>query len=63
MGASRIGFAIFEWALAPNWALRGEYLFMDFGGGDTLIIPGGAANSDFSIRIARGALNYRLGTW
>jgi len=41
----------------------GEYLFMDFGGGDTLIIPGGVANSDFSIRIARGALNYRLGTW
>ena len=57
----RWGYAVgtgFEWMVARNWSVKGEYLFVNLGGHDTLVIPGGVANSDLSVNIARVGFNY-----
>lgn len=53
-----------EWAFAPNWSLRGEYLFLGFpNSGSDLVLPGAAARTsgDIQMHIARVALNFRFG--
>lgn len=60
---TRFGYAVgggLEWAFARQWTMRGEYIYMDLGSGDALIIPGGVAKSDLTTHIARFAINYRL---
>lgn len=57
------GFAVgggLEWAFAPRWSVKGEYLYMDFGRGDALVIPGGVATSDLTLHVARFGVNYRM---
>jgi len=59
------GFAVgagAEWALAPNWWLRGEYLFIDLtDGGTPLSITGGTfADPRLEINVARVGLSYRF---
>jgi outer membrane immunogenic protein len=59
----RWGYAVgagFEWMIARNWSVRGEYLYVNLGGGDTLVIPGGVANSNLSVNVARVGFNYFL---
>jgi outer membrane immunogenic protein len=52
-----------EWAFAPNWSLRGEYLFLGFpNGGSNLSIPGAAStSSDIQMHVARLAVNFKFG--
>ena len=60
----RVGYAVgtgFDWAFAPAWSLRAEYLFIDLGNGSALVIPGGTANSSFSMHLARLGLTFRVG--
>lgn len=60
----RVGYAVgggLEWILVRNWTARGEYLFIDLRGGDTLTIPGGVAHSEFSMHVVRLVVNYRFG--
>jgi outer membrane immunogenic protein len=60
----RFGYAIgggFEWAFAPNWSFKADYIFIDLGNGDTLTIPGGTANSDFYMHTVRFGVNLKLG--
>jgi outer membrane immunogenic protein len=47
-----------EWAVAPNWSVKGEYLYVNLTGGDTLTIPGGTASSNLSVQVARIGVNY-----
>jgi outer membrane immunogenic protein len=63
--AIHFGYAVgggLEWAFAPRWTARAEYLYIDFGsGGDTLVIPGGVAHtSDLNLHVARFGVNYRM---
>lgn len=60
----RFGFAVgggFEWAFAPMWSFKADYIFIDLGNGDTLSIPGGTANSDFYMHTVRFGVNYKFG--
>ena len=52
----------FDWALAGNWWLRGEYLFIRLNHGATaLFIPGGSfTDTNLSINIGRLGLSYRF---
>ncbi len=59
------GFAVgvgAEWALASNWWLRGEYLFIDLtSGGTPLSIPGASfTDTKLQINVARVGLSYRF---
>ena len=61
----RYGFAVgagIEWALAHNWSIRGEYLFIDLlGGPGTLGIPGGAVSFNYlPIQVVRFGFNYQF---
>lgn len=50
-----------EWAFAPNWSLKSEYLYVDLGD-ETLSSPGGtfASSTDLDFHTARVGLNYRF---
>lgn len=58
----------FEWALAPNWSLKAEYLYYDLGK-TTLIANPAPANPPFQVattfedkgHIARVGVNFRFG--
>jgi outer membrane immunogenic protein len=59
----------YEWMIAPNWSLRGEYLYYGFTSNLTstaLTIPGatitGNANK-FNTSVARLGLNYKFDWW
>ena len=56
-----------EWAFAPSWSVKGEYLYYDLGRqGTTLLaaVPGGFTTSTASVRnsghIVRAGLNYKF---
>jgi outer membrane immunogenic protein len=58
-----------EWALAQNWTVKGEYLYVNFGGRSTNAVvagfPGLAPNAlattgTLSANIARAGLNYKF---
>jgi outer membrane immunogenic protein len=50
-----------EWAFAPNWSLKSEYLYVDLGD-ETLTSPGGtfSSNTDLDFHTVRVGLNYRF---
>jgi outer membrane immunogenic protein len=50
-----------EWAFAPNWSLKSEYLYVDLGD-QTLTSPGGAFSSstDLDFHTVRVGLNYKF---
>lgn len=51
-----------EWAFAPQWSLKGEYLYIDLGGGTALSIPGTTFNdTGIALHTARLGVNYRFG--
>lgn len=59
----RFGFSVgggAEWAFAPAWSVKAEYLYVDLGTGDTLTLPGGVANSEFHMHVVRAGLNYNF---
>ncbi|HKS85054.1 MAG TPA: outer membrane protein [Pseudolabrys sp.] len=60
----RFGFTVgggVEWAFAPAWSVKTEYLYVNLGKGDTLRIPGGIAHSEFHMHLVRAGLNYHFG--
>ncbi|MBV9393361.1 MAG: porin family protein [Methylobacteriaceae bacterium] len=65
----RVGYAVgagVEYALAPNWSVKVEYLFADLGRNNrTYLAPGGLAGFTFNNReqdhIIRAGVNYRFG--
>ena len=48
-----------EWAFAPNWSLKSEYLYVDLGK-DTFSTPVGTYTTDTDFHTARVGLNYRF---
>jgi outer membrane immunogenic protein len=48
-----------EWAFAPNWSLKTEYLFVDLGK-ETFSSPAGTSTSDTDFHTARVGLNYHF---
>jgi outer membrane immunogenic protein len=61
---TRFGWALgagVEWALAPNWSLKAEYLHVDLGDRHNYTAAGTANDVDVTADIARLALNYNLG--
>jgi outer membrane immunogenic protein len=48
-----------EWAFAPNWSLKSEYLFVDLGD-QTLSSPAGTYTTETDFHTARAGLNYRF---
>lgn len=69
---TRFGWTVgggFEWAFAPSWSAKVEYLYVDFRGGDAYFTPppagfvnraGGVPTTD---HIVRAGINYRFGGW
>jgi outer membrane immunogenic protein len=58
-----------EVALAPNWSLKGEYLYMDLGSktyaasliNDDGALPAAAGSLDIKLSTIKIGLNYKLG--
>src|SRR5215467_9817174 len=50
-----------EFAIAPNWIARLEYLYANFGHADVLFPSGTTAGSAYDVHMIRGGLNYKLG--
>ena len=50
-----------EFAIAPNWIGRVEYLYANFGHADVLFPSGTTAGSAYDVHMIRGGLNYKLG--
>ena len=48
-----------EWAFAPSWSLKTEYLYVDLGK-DTFSTPVGTYTTDTDFHTARVGLNYRF---
>jgi outer membrane immunogenic protein len=50
-----------EWAFAPNWSFKTEYLYVDLGD-ETLTSPGGTFSSttDLDFHTVRAGLNYKF---
>jgi outer membrane immunogenic protein len=48
-----------EWAFAPNWSLKSEYLYIDLGD-QTLSSPAGTYTTETDFHTARVGLNYRF---
>ena len=50
-----------EWAFAPNWSLRSEYLYVNLGD-DDFTAPGGqfATHTETDFHTVRMGLNYRF---
>src|SRR5215813_7130429 len=51
-----------EFAIAPNWIARLEYLYANFGHADVLFPSGTTAGSAYDVHMIRGGLNYKLGS-
>src|SRR5215471_14432172 len=51
-----------EFAIAPNWIARLEYLYASFGHADVLFPSGTTAGSAYDVHMIRGGLNYKLGS-
>jgi len=51
-----------EFAIAPNWIARLEYLYANFGHADVLFPSGTTAGSAYDVHTIRGGLNYKLGS-
>src|SRR5262249_49354358 len=51
-----------EFAIAPNWTARLEYLYANFGHADVLFPSGTTAGSAYDVHMIRGGLNYKLGS-
>jgi len=51
-----------EFAIAPNWIARLEYLYTNFGHADVLFPSGTTAGSAYDVHTIRGGLNYKLGS-
>ncbi|MCP4618129.1 MAG: porin family protein [Bradyrhizobium sp.] len=55
-----------EYAFAPNWTIRGEYLYLDLGSRSVTFpdrdVPGGilTSSTSFTAHIGRAGLNYRF---
>jgi outer membrane immunogenic protein len=52
-----------EYAFAPNWSLKLEYLFADLGSNDTSLFGGTTINNDLQMSSLRLGLNYRFANW
>jgi high affinity Mn2+ porin len=50
-----------EFAIAPNWIGRVEYLYANFGHADVVFPSGTTAGSAYDVHMIRGGLNYKLG--
>jgi high affinity Mn2+ porin len=50
-----------EFAIAPNWTARLEYLYANFGHADVVFPSGTTAGSAYDVHMIRGGLNYKLG--
>ena len=48
-----------EWAFAPNWSLKSEYLYVDLGE-DSFSTPVGTYTTETDFHTARVGLNYRF---
>lgn len=63
--AFQLGYAIgggVEWAVAPKWSVKGEYLYVGLGHGPSLSIPGTTmTDTSIAMHLARIGVNYRLG--
>lgn len=66
-GETLTGYAVgagLEWAFAPNWSLKSEYLYIDLGDARISGVDGGgapiSANFDNSFHTIRAGLNYRF---
>jgi outer membrane immunogenic protein len=60
-----IGYAVgagIEYAIAPNWSAKLEYLYADLGETNTTIV-GAVVNTDLTISTVRLGLNYRFANW
>jgi high affinity Mn2+ porin len=51
-----------EFAIAPNWMARIEYLYANFGHADVLFPSGTTAGSAYDVHMIRGGLNFKLGS-
>src|SRR6516165_5733973 len=51
-----------DFAIAPNWIARLEYLYANFGHADVLFPSGTTAGSAYDVHMIRGGLNYKLGS-
>ena len=51
-----------EFAIAPNWIARLEYLYANFFHADVLLPSGTTAGSAYDVHMIRGGLNYKLGS-
>jgi outer membrane immunogenic protein len=49
-----------EWAFAPNWSLKSEYLYVNLGDNDFSGPGGVAAHSEPDFHTVRMGLNYRF---
>jgi outer membrane immunogenic protein len=59
----RTGYAVgggVEWAFAPNWSLRSEYLYVNFGDQDFASPNGYTAHTETDFHTVRTGLNYRF---
>jgi outer membrane immunogenic protein len=72
--SNHVGYVVgggLEWALSPNWSIKGEYLYMDLGTADYhltgVTAPGSktpwaeAFSEDLTLQSARVGLNYKFG--
>ena len=60
-----VGYAVgagVEYAFAPNWSAKFEYIYMDLGETNT-VIGGATNNTDLTISTIRLGLNYRFANW
>ena len=51
-----------EYAFAPNWSAKLEYIYMNFGDTNSEIV-GGITNTDTTMSTVRLGLNYRFANW
>jgi outer membrane immunogenic protein len=57
-----------EWAMTPNWMLRGEYLFYSLGGFPSVLVPSanypalpsGYSWSNTNVGVGRVGLSYKF---
>ncbi len=49
-----------EWAFAPNWSAKVEYLYMDFDSEDFFAGPAGSISADAEIHTIKIGVNYRF---
>ena len=51
-----------EFAIAPNWTTRLEYLYRNFGHAEIVFPSGTTAGSSYDVHTIRAGLNYKLGS-